>query len=158
MMVLKVLQKFKQHVEQLKLARIVDYKSGDNNGSDEFSVLSPNGKSYGVVLSAEIGAVCNCAFHKTLLLPCRHIFFIRQHQIFSIFENSLIANRWLKEYQPRIVVHTTGDETFVNKSEVEISTVVSNATLSKTLAHNQKYNKMLSLCQKLAVVASQGLM
>ena len=61
----------------------------------------------------------------------------------------------MKEYQPRIVVHTTGDETFVNKSEVEISTVVSNATLSKTLARNQKYNKMLSLCQKLAVVASQ---
>ena len=33
--------------------------------------------------------------------------------------------------------------------------MVSNATLSKTLARNQKYNKMLSLCQKLAVVASQ---
>lgn len=142
-------------IEQLKLAHTVDYKSGDNNGSDEFSVLSPNGKSYDIVLSAEIGAVCNCPFHKTILLPCRHIFFICQHQNFPIFENSLVANRWLKEYQPRIVVHTTGDETFVNKSEVEISTVVSNATLSKTLARNQKYNKMLSLCQKLAVVASQ---
>ena len=33
--------------------------------------------------------------------------------------------------------------------------MVSNATLSKTLARNQKYNKMLSLCQTLAVVASQ---
>ena len=33
--------------------------------------------------------------------------------------------------------------------------MVSNATLSKTLACNQKYNKMLSLCQTLAVVASQ---
>lgn len=142
-------------IEQLKLAISVDYKFCDNDDEDTYIGLSTNGDSYTVDISL---STCSCNFSKTLSIPCRHIFATRAHNCLPLFEPSMVAKRWLKNYQL-----CDGEEwSDCNDSEVRkfhVSQLNGKALLTGTLAKNQKYRKMLTLCQKVAVIASeQGIM
>ena len=74
------------------------------------------------------------------------------------FNSLLVAKRWLKEYQVHVGEFddnsTIQQPDIYQPSEVEISTVQPASILNNTLSKNQKYRKMLSLSQKLAVLAS----
>ena len=82
-------------VNQLKVAKSVDY---DVNLSKEKSeaVVSYQDRSYSV--SVDKGT-CSCTFQRTMLMPCRHVFKCRLDCDLVIFDQSLVANRWLKQYQ-----------------------------------------------------------
>ena len=88
-------------------------------------------------------------------MPCRHIFLARIQNGLEVFDCSLVAERWLKSYQ----VHVGECENVMTKSDVQPSEVTMSCikaipSLSSTLSKNQKYCKILSLSQKLAVLAS----
>jgi len=142
-------------VEQLKLAHSVGYQISEKDG--ENVLVSPSGRSHTVHLDGDIGNACSCSFHRTVHMPCRHIFAARLHQQLPMFEITMVADRWQKLYQ--LLVDEANSEAIdpsgMEEPEVQVSSIVSGVTLSGTLARNQKYRKMQTLCQKLAVIASQ---
>ena len=47
----------------------------------------------------EVSAVsCNCEFRTAISLPCRHILAVRQHENLQVFDSTLVAQRWAKQY------------------------------------------------------------
>ena len=136
-------------VNQLKVARSVDYQVELSKENAE-TVLSYQDRSYSV--SVDKGTR-SCTFQRTMLMPCRHVFKCRLDCGLVIFDQSLVANRWLKEYQ--IHVGESNDESLQDGSsidyigglsnEAQISSVSSSSLLGSTLARNQKYRKILSL-------------
>ena len=68
----------------------------------------------------------------------------------------MVADGWQKLYQ--LLVDEANSEAIdpsgMEEPEVQVSSIVSGVTLSGTLARNQKYRKMQTLCQKLAVISS----
>ena len=41
---------------------------------------------------------CNCEFRTAMSLPCRHILAVRQHENLQVFDSTLVAQRWTKQY------------------------------------------------------------
>ena len=41
---------------------------------------------------------CDCSFRKTMQLPCRHIFAVRERCSVSLFDSKLCAVRWTLQY------------------------------------------------------------
>lgn len=41
---------------------------------------------------------CNCIFSLSFMLPCRHIFFTREHFKVSLYDETLCAKRWTNNY------------------------------------------------------------
>jgi len=58
------------------------------------SVCLTNVKSRESYLVSHDGSVCTCSFHKTMLLPCRHIFVVRKASGLPTVSPDLVANRW----------------------------------------------------------------
>ena len=141
-------------VEQLKLAHSVGYQISEKDG--ENVLVSPSGRSHSVHLDGDIGNACSCSFHRTVHMPCRHIFAARRHRQLPTFEITMVADGWQKLYQ--LLVDEANSEAIdpsgMEEPEVQVSSIVSGVTLSGTLARNQKYRKMQTLCQKLAVISS----
>ena len=98
-----------------------------------------------------------------MAMPCRHIFFVRQHLGMSDFEISMVADRWKKSYQilPEIATENepsnTDFEFDVNEGKsIEIHKLSSaKPVLKGTLSQSQKYTKMINNCKRLATIASQ---
>lgn len=44
-------------------------------------------------------ATCSCSFSKTMGLPCRHVFVVRQNLNLPMFEEFMVQKRWLASYQ-----------------------------------------------------------
>lgn len=148
-------------VNQLKVARSVNYKVEVSESKENAeTVVSYQDRSYSV--SVDKGT-CSCTFQRTMLMPCRHVFKCRLDCGLVTLDQSLVADRWLKECQ--ICIGESNDESLQDgnnvddigglSNEAQISSVSSSSFLGSTLARNQKYRKILSLTNKLAVVASQ---
>ena len=139
-------------VSQLKLARTTEYTVQVVSESDK-AVISYQDRSH----SVSVKGTCSCTFQKTLLMPCRHVFKYRIHCGLTVFDPSLVADRWLKQFQ--IHVGKSTDDLCNNSeqsmNEVQLTSISSASYLNRTLARNQKYRKIRSLTDKLAVIASQ---
>lgn len=144
-------------VNQLKVAKSVDYEVKLSKENTE-AVVSYQDRSHSVSIDK---GTCSCTFQRTMLMPCRHVFKCRLDCGLVVFDQSLVANRWLKQYQ--IHVGESNDENLQVdnndngelSNEAQISSVSSISFLGSTLARNQKCHKILSLTNKLAVIASQ---
>ena len=93
-----------------------------------------------------------------MLMPCRHVFKCRLVSGLVVFDQSLVVDRWLKQYQIHVGECTENNQDDDNgdlSNEAQRSSVLSTSFLCSTLAHNQKYHKILSLTNKLAVLTSQ---
>ncbi|XP_065891754.1 uncharacterized protein [Dysidea avara] len=136
-------------LEQMKLATSVKYVFSQREGIVE--VTSPNKSVYFVKPSDDI--TCTCTFYKTMFMPCRHIFAARRLLQLPLFQLSMVPQRWIKQYQLSIE-----EESHVQSNsqapDVKISSFTRKALATCTLSRSQKYNKMMSLCQKLATAAS----
>ena len=143
-------------VNQLKV-KSVDYEVKLSKEKCE-AVVSYQDRSYSV--SVDKGT-CSCTFQRTILMPRRHVFKCRLDCDLVIFDQSLVADRWLKQYQIHVGesmdenVQDGNDDSGGLSNEAQISSVSSTSFLGSTLARNQKYRKMLSLTNRLAVMASQ---
>ena len=88
-------------VNQLKLARTVEYKVQVLSETSE-AVISYQDRLH----SVSVKGTCSCTFQKTLLMPCRHIF---EFIVASVFDPSLVADRWLKQFQVHVGKSTDDD-------------------------------------------------
>ena len=146
-------------VNQLRLAHTVKYDIS-SKGDNQYLVTSKGINIYNVNL---VDNQCSCSFRRTLVMPCRHIFAVRQSLSMSAFEEEMVGQRWLKSYQSKdmfdqstaSISDDAADSLVVQENQVRMSTLNSEAKLTGTLACNQKFRKMQSLCQKLAVIASE---
>ena len=79
---------------------------------------------------------CNCGFSTAMELPCKHIFSFRHHENLDIFEASLCAVRWTRDY------YRSGHRVFVSSTrklvDVNVSTVYRLPT-KKVLSQHDKY-------------------
>ena len=97
-------------------------------------------------------------------MPCRHIFNVRLSLHIPLFEEGMVPKRWLRSYQSNVkfdqaVCSTNGHAscafgTVSEQDRVHVSNLSTKTKLSGTLARNQKFQKMQTLCQKLATIAS----
>ena len=146
-------------VNQLRLAHTVKYDISSKS-DNQYLVTSKGINIYNVNL---LDNQCSCSFRRTLVMPCRHIFAVRQSLSMSAFEEEMVGQRWLKSYQSKdmfdqstaSISDDAADSLVVQENQVRMSTLNSEAKLTGTLARNQKFRKMQSLCQKLAVIASE---
>ena len=143
-------------LSQLKLAHTVDYEISAT-GDEHFDVTSRGINVYDVNAMEN---QCSCSFKRTLVMPCRHIFAVRRSLSMSLFEDAMVGKRWLKSYQSEGIfdqssssIGDSDDGPLLTK--VHVSTLNSESNLTGTLARNQKFRKMQSLCQKLAMIASE---
>lgn len=98
---------------------------------------------------------CSCSFSKTRLLPCKHIFCVRQqNNVQPVFEEQLVSNRWLKQYQ---IDNSVGypnvmDASIDHQNVVEIPQKISKKR--KILNRCEKYNKSLKFCREICSIVS----
>lgn len=82
-------------VNQLKVAKSVDYEVKLSKENTE-AIVSYQDRSYTV--SVDKGT-CSCTFQRTMLMPYRHVLKCRLDCGLVVFDQSLVADRWLKQYQ-----------------------------------------------------------
>ena len=85
-------------VNQLRLTHTVKYDISSKS-DNQYLVTSKGINIYNVNLVVN---QCSCSF-RTLVMPCRHIFVVRQSLSMSAFEEEMVGQRWLKLYQSRHV-------------------------------------------------------
>lgn len=77
-------------VKQIELSsKVKDIRSE----GDSYSI---NTSSQGEVNVSTIS--CTCLFHKSMLLPCRHIFAVRNKLGMPLFDAVLASQRWMASY------------------------------------------------------------
>ena len=128
----------------VKVAKNVDYEVKLSKENTE-AVVSYQDRSHSV--SVDKGT-CSCTFQRTMLMPCRpcrHVFKCRLDCGLVVFDQSLVADRWLKQYQ--IHIGESNDKNLQDgNAELSNEAPVSSVSfLGSTLARNQKYCKILSL-------------
>lgn len=71
-----------------------EFESRDNV---EFVLLDPEGAmtNNGRLVTC---STCSCTFHKSMILPCRHIFKFREQNEIELFAPELCDQRWTKQY------------------------------------------------------------
>ena len=95
---------------------------------------------------------------------CCHIFNVRLSLHIPIFEEGMVLKRWLRSYHSNGMFDQAGCSTNNHASCasgiasdqdcVYVSNLITKSKYSRTLASNQKFQKVQTLCQKLAAIAS----
>ena len=108
--------------------------------------------------------ICSCSFRRTWLMPCHHIFNVCLSLHIPISEEGMVSKRWLRSYQSAGMFdqavystnyHASRASGIVSEQgRVHVSNLSTKSKLSGALARNQKFQKMQTLCQKLATMAS----
>ena len=81
-------------------------------------------------------------------LPCRHVFVSREKQGLEIYKETLIPNRWRKEFEPvddGTDIHVVQTSTLINKRKKP------KANPKTTI---DKFNKAILVCRELATFLS----
>lgn len=91
---------------------------------------------------------CDCAFRKSMLLPCRHMLALRIMLKEPIFDAALCERRWTAEY------YRSTQRLFSTHSSQPSLSVIESAKQKRKLSQHEKYRKALLLTSELASVAS----
>lgn len=94
---------------------------------------------------------CACAFRTAMLLPCRHIFAVRDELNMPRFEQALCADRWFLDGY----IRSYGSTRNVDHDEAEPLQVATRVD-ERTLSGPQKYKKAAGIALKLAELAAEG--
>ncbi|XP_040079462.1 zinc finger SWIM domain-containing protein 1-like [Ixodes scapularis] len=92
---------------------------------------------------------CTCTFRQAMLLPCRHIFTVRDHLGISKFEKDVCAKRWFLD----VYVQSCG-LTQNNECAGEELVQVSSRKDERILSAHQKFRKAAAIASTLADLAS----
>jgi len=92
--------------------------------------------------------VCTCAFHRTMLLSCRHIFLVRQNSAQSIVTAELVAMRWHLESSDR-------SGAVASSSPAVQLLGMPCPTNSRTLSKAEKYTAACKQMRKIASIMSE---
>ena len=92
---------------------------------------------------------CGCIFHRSMLLPCRHIFAVRRKLGKPLYDPVLCDNRWTCAY------YQSTQRLFTTSSSLSsLAITTSRAKTSRELSQHEKYRKAIGLTSELASVAS----
>lgn len=130
------------------------------NLADKVKILGNSGDVYEINSSEGINRVtasdCDCGFHKSMQLPCRHIFAVRHRCEVDLYSSDLCATRWTLAYyrsNHRVMADQNPDSDFddssLNISEVHMKT-------KPILSQHDKYRKAFHVAQKLSTVVSES--
>ena len=90
-------------------------------------------------------------------LPCRHIFAVRKRYDMSLYEPSLCAVRWRKDYYQschRVLRHS--EEPTSSAGSVNIHQLSADKKTTSILSAQEKYRKAFNVAQKLASLVSEA--
>ena len=146
-------------VEELKLAHSVGYQITEKDGKNVLE--SSSGRLHTVSIDDDVGRACSCSFHQTFHMPCCHIFTSYSNSpkatwVWNSNGGETLAeavsalggwNRWCCWFLYLWSTCRTARSPCIFYS--------SGVNLTGTLTRNQKYRKIQTLCQKLALIASQ---
>ena len=94
---------------------------------------------------------CDCVFHKSMKLPCRHIFALRKNLSQPLFDSSICDKRWTSSYYRATQRIFSSLSTSCNPS-VAITKIDSK---QRKLSGHEKFRKANVLTTNLAVVISE---
>lgn len=119
-------------------------------------ICQANSGNYSVETSEGVRSVsvmdCGCLFRKSMMLPCRHIFALREILRQPLYSEDLCNSRWTAKYYhetQRIFLNTSIPTTSFEVNEVKTKQ-------SRTLSQHQKYKKAALLTSELASIASEA--
>lgn len=93
---------------------------------------------------------CQCTFHKSMYLPCRHIFALRAKQSIELFASELVAKRWtMQNYKNSHRMFTPLADSIHEQPTVCLT------PRRRPLTANDKYKRALLLGQKLASLTAE---
>ena len=107
---------------------------------------------------------CTWSFNLTLKMPCHHIFAVRLSLNMPIFREEMIAQRWLRSYQSAGILDQNtskvsddddADQLISPESRMHMSSLDTETKAVGNTGSQPKVRKMQSLCQRLAVIASE---
>ena len=97
---------------------------------------------------------CSCVFRKSMMLPCRHIFSLRQKHQKPLFDPTLCDRRWTYDY------YKSTQRVFIDSCQSESPThsqvTFSSSRSKRPLSQNQKFKKAVVLTSELASLASEA--
>ena len=126
--------------------------------ADKVKILGNSGDVYEINSSEGINRVtvsdCDCGFHKSMQLPCRHIFAVRHRCKVDLYSSDLCATRWTLAYyrsNHRVMADPDSDfdDSSLNISEIHMKT-------KPILSQHDKYRKAFHVAQKLSTVVSES--
>ena len=98
---------------------------------------------------------CFCTFSRTMLLPCKHVFFAQiqaSHESVTVFSEALVASRWRKDCQ----VFSVPPESALSFSSKPV-TVLKKPKTNAVMNQSKIFNKVVILCRDIAnAVAEHG--
>lgn len=95
-------------------------------------------------------ADCSCSFRKAMLLPCQHIFVLREASNMPKYDKELCAERWFLDVY---IANSRLRQDNVCGDNVDVQ--VSTRSNEKTLSAHQKFKKAAGVASKLASMASE---
>ena len=106
------------------------------------STCISNGREYVITEST-----CTCDFYHQYKLPCKHIFALRKKKELSLFEDSLVSERWTKSKYLGLLNQTATD--------AHIETFSSQPT-RRAVSQQERFRQAFRVSQKLASVAAEN--
>ncbi|KAG1650975.1 Zinc finger SWIM domain-containing protein 3 [Nymphon striatum] len=105
---------------------------------------------------------CECSFFTSMLLPCRHVFGVRRHLNFPLFDESLCALRWTVHYyksSQRVYQERPAQPDDSNSADGSITLQVQGGERTRNvLSEQQKYRKAHFLMMTIAqIISEQGM-
>lgn len=173
-----VLQDRRQPVHQEYYSHLTPYAYSFVEGQlecyEKTSIIRVIGEKSALVKSRKYGEMvtscdnCNCSFHKSMMLPCRHILAVRKHLGKPLFDRELCSRRWSMAHlkkshrifltaQPPVDLPDAGTSAAVT-NEADVEVLVSSTPKRKAkLTEHQKYKKAFTVAQSIAqIISEQG--
>lgn len=109
-----------------------------------------SGKIFEVTLSS-----CQCLYHTSMSLPCRHILKFRNHLDLPLFEESLCLERWTRKYYETHCCDTFLNDQVSPNNNFHITQIEEHVVKQRVLTNHQKFKIMNDECLKLAKLSSE---
>ena len=96
---------------------------------------------------------CTCTFYKSMLLPCRHMFKLREVKNEGLFQTDGISERW------KLETYTKSHRLFSSLPSERLapqSSVTSTPKRNRKLSQSEKYRKTQVLTQQIASLVSEA--
>ena len=120
----------------------------------KMSITNQENNSYQVLSEPHLDVSkdsCNCSFSSSMKLPCRHVFWVRKFEGLSLFDETLYADRWTKQF------YRDNHRIFSNSSrtiERSIDLTVQETQKRKILSQNERFREADKICKRVSYLVS----
>ncbi|CAH0553152.1 unnamed protein product [Brassicogethes aeneus] len=100
---------------------------------------------------------CTCSIFISMMLPCRHIFSIREAQFLPLYEESLCNKRWTKDHlrkHQKILTNCSVVDSATTDSVV-ITDLTNNSKMNRKLNKFEKYKKSMLIMRDICSLVAE---